>query len=55
MALNVLFVVYVVIIHRGSRRSRKALVFLEALEETLKISGAQNWSLTLRRGSITVP
>ena len=55
MALNVLFVVYVVIIHRRSRRSRKALVFLEALEETLRISGAQTWSLTSRRGSITVP
>ena len=31
------------------------MVFLEALEEALRISGAQSWCLSLRRGSITVP
>lgn len=52
LTLNLLLVVYVVLSHR---RSRKALVFLEALEEALRISGAQSWCLSVRRGSITVP
>ena len=52
MVLNVVLVLYLVLSHH---RSRRAVVFLEALEEALKISGAQSWSLSLRRGSITVP
>lgn len=52
MVLNVVLVVYLVLSHH---RSRRAVVFLEALEEALRISGAQSWCLSLRRGSITVP
>lgn len=52
MTLNLVLVFYVLL---AQRRNRRADVFLNALEEALKISGATSWCLTVRRGSITVP
>jgi len=52
MLLNLALAFYVLLVQR---RNRRADVFLNALEEALKISGATSWCLTVRRGSINVP